>query len=212
MKKTLLVLILVLAILVVILILFKSCNQNNSGPLNLLPDQATTIIPDKVVIVNQIKAMARLETTSISFEKVIKAERGQEILFGIFGEKLTFIAFGEVVAGIDLSLINDDDIQITDAKSVKATLPRSEIFYTVIDNKKSYVVDRDTGLLAYVDHNLETQIRKEAQIQLQKDALDFGILIIADKNAQIFLKEFLNKLGFENIDFGEQPLDLIPKE
>jgi hypothetical protein len=63
------------------------------------------------------------------------------------------------------------------------------------------VYSRQTGLLVSVDPNLETQVRQEAERQLQQAALLDGILKTANTNARSTLTSLLQGLGFERVEF-----------
>ncbi|MDR3576296.1 MAG: DUF4230 domain-containing protein [Anaerolineaceae bacterium] len=159
-----------------------------------------TILPDPVTIVNQIKTLARLETIQYSVEKVITAEEGQGQLSALFGDKLLFVAHGVVIAGVDLAKMNPQDIWV-DNNILYVRLPEPEIFSSTLDNNKSYVYDRQTGLLTKGDTNLETQARQAAESEITKAALDDGILNQAGINAQSYLTRLFTQLGYPNVTF-----------
>lgn len=166
------------------------------------------ILPDPALIVNQINDVARLETAIVDLEKIITAERGNtEFLFGVLGETLIFVAKGRVVAGVDFSEMEVSDIQVVDPDTVMVNLPPARIFddLPVLDNENSYVADRDTGLLTRADVNLETDVRRAAEAALLEEALATGVIERADMNAQIFLRELLNGLGFSEVIFTDGP-------
>jgi hypothetical protein len=159
-----------------------------------------TIMPDPVTIINQIRPLARLETIQYTVEKVITAEVGQNSLAPLFGDRLLFVGHGYVTAGVDLKNINTQDLVIEDGM-IKVSLPDAEIFDATLDNNKSYVYDRDTGLLTHGDINLETSARQAAEDQIRQAALEDGILVQAQANAETFLQSLLNKLGYTQITF-----------
>jgi hypothetical protein len=80
-------------------------------------------------------------------------------------------------------------------------LPPAEIFIATLDNNKSYVYNRDTGLLAKPDPTLETQVRQVAEQEILKAALEDGILQQAQTNAESYLMKFFTALGFPNTIF-----------
>ena len=51
------------------------------------------------------------------------------------------------------------------------------------------------------DPNLETQVRQEAERELQEAAMADGILHTAQQNATSTLSSLLQGLGFEKVDF-----------
>src|SRR5512138_1197924 len=117
-----------------------------------------TVIPDPVTIIKDIKALARLETIQYTVEKVITAEIGQGNFGFLFGDKLIFVAHGFVIAGIDMEKIQPGDLQMVNGV-LNVRLPPAEIFVVTLDNNKSYVYNRETGLLSHGDQNLETTAR-----------------------------------------------------
>lgn len=159
-----------------------------------------TILPDPVTIINQIRPLARLETIQYTVEKVITAEVGQTALAPLFGDRLLFVGHGYVTAGTDLEKLSSQDLMLQDGM-IKVHLPDAEIFDATLDNDKSYVYDRETGLLTHGDINLETTARQAAEDQIRQAALDDGILAQAQANAETFIQSLLNKLGYSQVSF-----------
>ncbi|MGH2521752.1 MAG: DUF4230 domain-containing protein, partial [Anaerolineales bacterium] len=147
----------------------------------------------------QVRSLARLESVQYTVEKVITAETGQGALAGLFGDRLIFVAHGEVIAGVDLSRLGPNDVTVTPGGQVTLVMPAPEIFITALDNEQSYVYDRETGLFTKGDVNLETQTRQVAEQEIQKAALEDGILNLAQSNAQAFLERLLRSLGFTEV-------------
>ena len=163
-----------------------------------------TIVPDPVTIIHEVKTLARLETIQYSVEKVISAEIAQNELGFLFGDKLLFVAHGSVVAGIDLEQMTSEDIWF-EGKYLYVNLPDPEIFIVALDNEKSYVYDRETGLLTKGDINLETQARQLAEKEIRKAAEDDEILPQAQKNAEYIMQRIFEGLGFEDVVFVSNP-------
>ncbi|MFZ2095457.1 MAG: DUF4230 domain-containing protein [Anaerolineales bacterium] len=159
-----------------------------------------TVLPDPVTIINQIRPLARLETIQYTVEKVITAEVGQGALAPLFGDRLLFVGHGYVTAGVDLTNLGSQDLVFEDGQ-MKIHLPEAEIFDATLDNGKSYVYDRETGLLTHGDVNLETAARQAAEEQIRQAALEDGILQQAQANAESFIQSLLNKLGYVQVSF-----------
>lgn len=159
-----------------------------------------TILPDPITIVDEVQALARLETIRYTVEKVITAETNQGALAGLFGDRLLFVAHGYVVAGIDMNKIEASDLQL-DEGVLKVQLPAAEILVATIDNEKSYVYDRQTGLFTRGDTSLETKARQVAEQEILKSAMEDGILDQASVNAKTYLKWFFESLGYEQVEF-----------
>jgi hypothetical protein len=160
-----------------------------------------TILPDPVTIVHEVRSLARLETIHYTLEKVITAETGQGALGFLFGDRLLFIAHGSVIAGVDLEKLEPQDVRIDSQGAVYLWLPEPEIFVATLDNKLSYVYDRETGLLTRGDVTLEAAARKAAEDEIRKAALEDGILEQARVNAEAALERLLRAAGIEGINF-----------
>jgi hypothetical protein len=80
-------------------------------------------------------------------------------------------------------------------------LPAAQVFSTRLDSAKTRVYSRQTGLLVPTDPNLETQVRQEAERELQEAALADGILRTAQQNAASTITSLLQGLGFGKIAF-----------
>ena len=159
-----------------------------------------TVLPDPVTIINQVRSLARLETIQYSIEKVITAETGQGALALLFGDKLILVAHGTVIAGVDLSQLGPDNLWLEDGV-LNVYLPDPEIFVATLDNEKSYIYDRDTGLLTHGDMNLESEARRVAEDEIKKAAVMDGILSQARTNAENYLYRLFRSLGFPDVYF-----------
>ncbi len=159
-----------------------------------------TVIPDPITIVHDVRSLARLETVQYTIEKVVAAEQGQNVLAPLFGDKLLFVAHGVVIAGVDLRKLGPDDLRVEDGV-LYVTLPPAEIFIATLDNDKSYVYDRDTGLLTKGDVNLETTARRAAEQAIEETAIEDGILDTARQNAENYLERLFRSLGYPDVIF-----------
>lgn len=175
----------------------------------LVVEATPVILPNPVVIIEEINTLARLETASYSFQDVVQIEKNQELLWGVFGESLLFVAYGDVIAGVDLAQMKPGDLQVVSPTKVIVRLPEAEIFLTDLDNERSYVADRDIGLLTKGDPQLEKMIRLEAEARMEEAAMANGVLELADEEAQAFMRSFLDKLGFEEIVFMESAPPIV---
>lgn len=96
---------------------FQQVNQANEAlqtQVSQLMNPTPTIIPDPVTYINEIRALARLETIQYSVEKVITAEVGQDTFSFFLGDKLLFVAHGVVIAGIDMEKLQPADMRLDD--------------------------------------------------------------------------------------------------
>lgn len=161
-----------------------------------------TILPDPVTIIHEVRSLARLETIQYTVEKVITAEAGSGDFAFLFKDRLLLVAHGTVMAGIDLAKMQPDDMWL-DSGVLKVRLPDAEVFVATLNNDKTYVYDRDTGLLRTPIQNLETLARQAAEDEIRKAATEDGILSIAMQNAESFLTRFFMSLGYADVLFVE---------
>lgn len=159
-----------------------------------------TVLPDPVTVIQGVRSLARLETIQYSVEKVITAETNQGPFGFLFGDRLILVAHGIVIAGVDLEKLTPEDLQVRGG-TLYVDLPDPEIFLTTLDNDKSYVYNRDTGLLTHGNINLETEARRAAETEIEKAALQDGILEQANQNAENYLSRLLEDLGYPAVIF-----------
>lgn len=150
-------------------------------------------------VVNKIQRMQRLETVNYSLDKIVEGDRQSAVLPDfLVGDKLLMVVHGEVIAGIDLGQLKAKDVHIQ-GRAIQVYLPASQVFLTSLDNTKTRVYSRTTGLLVPEDPNLESEVRARAQEQIQQAALADGILATASKNARATITSMLLGLGFEKV-------------
>jgi hypothetical protein len=178
----------------------REMTNNLATQISVVMHPTPTILPDPVTIVHEIRSLARLETIQFSLEKIITAETRQGVFEWLVGDRLIFVAHGEVIAGIDLNKLDPGDLVVKDAV-LYVTLPEAEIFITALDNEQSYVYDRDTGLFTHGEVNLETEARQVAEREIEKSALEDGILELAQQNAISFLDRLFRDLGYPEVIF-----------
>ncbi|MGA8035483.1 MAG: DUF4230 domain-containing protein [Candidatus Acidiferrales bacterium] len=159
----------------------------------------TTFHVDQPTVVRQIQQLQRLETVRYTMDKIISGEHDNPYLPQFLaGDRLLLVVHGEVVGGIDLTKLQPTDVAIR-GRDITVQLPPSEVFSTRLDNAKTRVYSRDTGLFTSPDPNLESQVREEAERELQQASLQDGILKTADQNAANTITSLLKGLGFANV-------------
>ena len=215
---SLLILIVLVAAAYLIVQTVRNAAQEASQPFQQLSEQSQamqtqvanllnptpTIIPDPVTYINEIRALARLETIQYSVEKVITGEMGGGTFQTLFGDKILFVGHGTVIAGIDMQKLQPEDMRYENGV-LTVRLPPAEILIATLDNEKSYVYDRQTGVLTKPDPNLETLVRQRAEEEILKAAIEDGILEQAQINAEAYLFKFFAALGFPNTIFVQDP-------
>jgi Protein of unknown function (DUF4230) len=151
-------------------------------------------------VVEKIRQLSRLETVEYSLDKIVEGERQSAYLPDfLVGDKLLLVAHGEVIAGIDLGQFKAGDVSVN-GDTVRVQLPAAQILTTRIDNGRTRVYSRTTGLLVPTDPNLESEVRQTAEQQIAQAALDDGILEKARQNARTSVTALLYGLGFRTVN------------
>lgn len=151
------------------------------------------------MVVNQIQRLNRLESVQYSVDTVVEGHRTNAVLPDLlFGDRLLLIVHGQVIAGVDLSKLNPESVHVN-GKAITVELPPSQIFTSRIDEGKTKVFARSTGVLTPMDPNLETDTRRTAETQIQDAATKDGILDTARGNARNSIESLLRGLGFDQV-------------
>jgi hypothetical protein len=168
--------------------------------LGLFRSGQTSINVSQPTVVRQIQQLQRLETVTYTMDKIISGERENPYLPKFLaGDRLLLVVHGQVIGGVDLAKVQPADV-IVRGSSITFHVPQAEIFSTLIDNARTRVYSRDTGLFTSPDPNLESEVRVEAERQLQQAALQDGILKTADQNARSTLASMLKGFGFSQVE------------
>ncbi len=170
-----------------------------------------TVMPDPVTVVREVRSLARLETIQYTLEKVITAETGEGVFGFLFGDRLLLVAHGVVIAGVDLGHLGPQDVAFDPQGRVYLQLPPAEIFVATLDNDKSYIFERQTGLLRRGDIHLEEAARRAAEEEIRRAALDDGILAQASVNAEAVVYRLMRSLGFSDVLFERAPATPAPQ-
>jgi hypothetical protein len=160
----------------------------------------TVISVSQPTVVRQIQQLQRLETVNYTMDKIISGEHENPYLPKFLaGDRLLLVVHGEVIGGIDLGKVKPADVSVR-GQTIAVRIPKAEVFSTRIDNAKTRVYSRDTGLFSSPDPNLESQVREEAERQLRQGALQDGLLKTAEENARGTLASLLKGLGFKDVE------------
>jgi hypothetical protein len=155
-------------------------------------------------VVQRIQRLQRLETVVYSMEKIVTGTQDNAYLPKFLGgDRILLIVHGEVTAGIDLAKLDESKINISGGR-IELELPPAEIFSTRIDNERTRVYSRETGLFTMPDPNLESAARREAERQIGQSAIESGILKTAADNGRANVRGLLQALGFATVIVGDE--------
>jgi hypothetical protein len=153
-------------------------------------------------VVEKIQRLGRLQSAVTSLDTVVVDGLTTPTPSGApGGERILLVVHGESVAGIDMAELRPEDVRIDAAtRSIHVTLPPAQLFATTLDDQRTRILVRSTGLLVPMGQALGPETRARAQDQLQQTAQAEGILDAARKNARATVTPLLSSLGFEQVD------------
>jgi hypothetical protein len=176
----------------------------------ILAPQEKTV--DVAALVTQVRELQRLETASMHVIHVGRvAQTYKMVPDALAGDEITFLAEGDVIAGIDLARLQQKDVWRSPDGTINLRLPPAQILVTSVDNEKSRVIARNTGVLRRRDIDLETRARQHAEENIRAEALKKGVLNVAQQSGEKKMAEFLHTLGFERVRFVNAPAPLLPR-
>lgn len=168
------------------------------------PDPVETVVVQPTAnVVVAVRDLARLEAASYHVERVVDLRSTQHRFGGLVQaeDSILLVAAADVVAGVDLSTMQDGDVVIEpEARRAIITLPPPEVLSARLDNDRTYVHRRETDLLARRRESLETDARREAERTLREAALEAGILERAERNAARTVEALVRSLGYEHVE------------
>jgi hypothetical protein len=203
--------IVVLAILAILLSkplagLFASPTAVPSSPVpSPAPPTPTSIIHGGPIIVRAIRSEAKLETYRLTLVNDMEIIRPSG-LGNICTERIVYIGYYDVTAGVDLAKIGDQDVDVVEANgqmTVTITLPPAEIIDVTLDTDASHLALQETPKWI---PGCETQVAAmtlEAQQKIKAYALETalkeGILERAQEHAGFVLQRLLYDLGYPHV-------------
>jgi len=180
------------------------------------PEEAPIETITREGVVTQIQQLNRLHTVAFSVDTVITSERpGSWMKLWQDEQKALFIAHGRVEAGVDLSAltpemvqvvqpaqVDADEKQVADSNSpavtmpqINITLPPTEIFSVYLDDIEIY--DWQTGAFGMMQ--VDPKILAQAQTMAKKEVLERAcrgdVMNMALQNAQTQLQQLFALTG-----------------
>ena len=145
-------------------------------------------------LLRRVQGLNQLVTVRYVIEKVVLLE---DVKW--YGEnRVLMVAHGVVNAGIDLSKVGADRIGV-DGRAVTVRIPRPRVLDVYLDDRRTQVVERNTGVLRSFDKDLEQSARVQALDQIRIAAREGGIIRDAEERARRQLEALFLAAGFEHV-------------
>ncbi|MFN3408569.1 MAG: DUF4230 domain-containing protein [Limisphaerales bacterium] len=147
-------------------------------------------------LLQQAQSLNELVTVKYVIERVVVLE---DVKW--YGEnRVLLLAHGVVKAGVDLGRLQPADLTVS-SNRLTIKLPPARIFDAYLDEQRTQVIERTTGLLRAFDKNLEQNVRRNAVDDIQRAARMGGILKDADRQAREQLERLFRGAGFAEVEF-----------
>ena len=160
-------------------------------------------------VLKSIRNLSEYRASSGHFEVIVDVEKDTRYVpDAIKGERVLFVAIGDVDASVDFGAVGEDGVTVSDdRRSVELVLPTARFQEPVLDLERSYVYDRDRGVLDRIGSlfgeggSSEQDLYRLASEKLAAAARDgSGLLPRAEQNTRAMLRSLLTSLGFTRIE------------
>jgi hypothetical protein len=160
---------------------------------------APTPTPTPTPILIDFEELGKLVTIQYKLQTVsVVEEKEENWIRRLFGEnKVVLVATGEVMAGVDMALLADEDVAVSGV-TVRLVMPPAEIVSVGLVPGESWVYDRKLNILK-PNWQLELQAQEQAQESLRRWSVDNGILEQAEEVFRSRIETFLRQLGFTQV-------------
>ena len=172
------------------------------------PFRTETVDRSSPVVLTSIQNLRRFQAATGHFEVIVDLEKDTRFVPSpILGERVLFVAVGDVDAGVDFSGVEEDAVHLSNnRRTVRLELPHAQFFGARVDPTRSYVYDRDRGLIDRVASIFQDNPTSEQELYVLaqeklKDAAenDSGILARAERNTRLMLLGLFEALGFTSV-------------
>jgi hypothetical protein len=172
------------------------------------PFRTETVDRSSPVVLKSIQTLRRFQAATGHYEVIVDLEKDTRFVPSpIRGERVLFVAVGDVEAGVDFTGLEGDAVRVSNnRRTVRLELPHAEIFSARVDPARSYVYDRDRGLIDRVasvfqdNPTSEQELYVLAQDKLREAAEESpDVVARAERNTRLMLVGLLEALGFTSV-------------
>ncbi|MBW4519912.1 MAG: DUF4230 domain-containing protein [Scytolyngbya sp. HA4215-MV1] len=160
------------------------------------------------VVIQQIRDASELTTAVFVMEAVVPTSQDWVMGNVVVGKtRLLYIAYGEVRAGVDLSQLKVEDVQVTE-NNLRLRLPPPKVLDSKIDVNRSSVYDYDRGFLGLgpdVGPKLQELAQQEALKKITGAACKDRLLDKANDRAKLVVTQLLGVVKEKQIQIETQP-------
>jgi hypothetical protein len=162
-----------------------------------LNDKGMQTVVSHQTTLEKVEALGKLELVRMNIRDVMEHRQIRQWLLPDASALL--IISGEVVGCIDLQKVKPENI-VVKKDTLIIQLPAPELCYCKVDHENSKVYS--TRFSYFTRLNLVDSAYREAENQLEKIALESGILDRTKETALTLLKPFFENLGFKQVEIS----------
>ncbi len=159
------------------------------------------------MVVQQVRNASELTTAVYVTETVVPTSRDRTIGGYVVGTTtLLYIAYGEVRAGVDLSALHPNDVQVN-GSAITLRLPPPKILDSKIDVNRSKVYDYDRGFMGLgpdVAPELQELAQRTTLEKVTESACTGGVLQQANDHAKLAIAQLLSTAGYSQLTVETQ--------
>jgi hypothetical protein len=165
-----------------------------------LTKPSTVTVYGTAAVLKQVQQLNELVSVKYVIEKIVGMSD-----INIFGEdRVLLIAHGVVKAGVRLDELKEGDVRLGADGAVTVRLPRARILDVYLDEKRTQVYERSTGIFRKFNKDLEKQARDNAVDSIRVAAQEMDIQREAQERAEKDIERLLLVLGFKQVKFAAQ--------
>ena len=184
-----------------------------AGVRELLPDFGNPFTTKSVdrsapAVLKALEDLHEYRAATGHFEVIIDLEKDARFLPALVkGERTLFVAVGNVDAAVDLSGLGRGDVDVSeDRRRVTVTVPHARLSPARVDPARSYVFERERGVLDRIGSVFSDNPTSErplyllAERRLSAAAQEgSGLVRRAEQNTEAMLRGLLASLGFTEV-------------
>ncbi len=194
-------------VVVVVVVLLAGAWLSDLLPSFGNPFGSDTVDRSQPTLLQALDDLSEYRAAVGQFQVIVDVEEDSRFLPSLVsGERTVFLAGGNVAASVDFSGLDEDAIDVSDdGSSVRVTLPHARLADPVVEPERSYVVNRERGLLDRLgsivsdDPTSERDLYLLAADKLEVAAADAGLVERAEENTEKMLETLLGSLGYEHV-------------
>ena len=172
------------------------------------PFASETVDRSRAPVLKAIEDIGEYRAASGNYEVIVDLAKDTRLPDEILGERTLFVAVGSVDAGVDLSQVDDEAVELSaDGRAATITLPAAQLYEAELDVSESYVYERDEGLLNRLgglfseDSGSDRELYLIAERKLDEAARANDDLVErAEANTRAMLTSLVRALGVDRVD------------